>query len=250
MSFATWIGLGLVFLVAMLMVAFRVALQARPGRELRLIRPYHRLQRALGEAVEAGQRLHLTIGHGEMTGPRSAAGIIGLTAGERISRVAAVADRPPVVSAGTGPLGLLAQGTLRAAFHESQAAERFHLDLAQIAGLTPYAYAAGAMLISSEPHTATTVLLGSFGPEAALIADAAELQDELVVAGTDHVPTQAVLYAAAEEPLIGEEVFAAGAYLGSDPLHNASLQAQDVARWLIIGAILLGGLLKILGVGG
>lgn len=248
MSFATWIGLGLIFLIAMLMLAFRVALQARPGRELRLIRPYSRLQRALGEAVEAGQRLHLTIGHGEMTGLRSAAGIIGLSTVERIGRVAAVADRPPVVSAGTGPLGLLAQGTLQATFRESGVGDRFHMDLAQIGGLTPYAYAVGAMLISAEPHTAATVLLGSFGPEAALIADAAELHHELVIAGTDHVPAQAVLYAAAEEPLIGEEVFAAGAYLGADPLHNASLQAQDVARWLIIGAILLGGLLKILGV--
>jgi hypothetical protein len=81
-----------------------------------------------------------------------------------------------------------------------------------------------------------------------LIVDAGEAHGRLVVAGTDHVPTQAVLYAAAEEPLIGEEVFAAGAYLGADPFHNASLQAQDAIRWLLIGVMIVGGVLKLVGV--
>ncbi len=247
MSFATWLGLAIVFLLLALMIAFRVALRARPGHELRLIRPYWRLQRALSEAVESGQQIHITLGHGEMTGPRSAAGIIGLTAAERIGQMAAVADQTPVVSSGTGALGLLAQGILHATFAESGAASRYRPDLAPVVGLTPYAYAAGAMLIAAQPSTATTVMLGSLGPEAALIADAAEQNQQLVVAGTDHVPTQAVLYAAAEEPLIGEEIFAAGAYLGKDPLHNASLQAQDVLRWVLIGAMVLGGLLNLIG---
>ncbi len=248
MSLAGWIGLALVFLFMALLVAFRVALRARPGRELRLIPPYQRLSRSIGEAVEAGRRLHLTLGRGEMTGPRSAAGIVGLTAVDRVSRVAAVADRTPVTTAGTGTLGLLAQGTMHAAFAESRAEERFHPALAQVAGLTPYAYASGAMILADDPDNAATVLLGSFGPEAALIVDAGETHGRLVIAGTDHVPTQAVLYAAAEEPLIGEEVFAAGAYLGADPFHNASLQAQDAIRWLLIGVMVVGGVLKLLGV--
>jgi hypothetical protein len=48
--------------------------------------------------------------------------------------------------------------------------------------------------------------------------------------------------------LIGEELFAAGAYVGAGATHEASLQVQDILRWLVILAILGGALLKLAGV--
>jgi len=57
------------------------------------------------------------------------------------------------------------------------------------------------------------------------------------------------LYAAAQDPLIGEELFASGAYVGAGPSHEASLHVQDVLRWLVILAILVGALLRMVGVG-
>jgi hypothetical protein len=50
------------------------------------------------------------------------------------------------------------------------------------------------------------------------------------------------MYAAAHDPLIGEELFAGGAYLDVNPMHEASLHAQDVARWIIVGLIVLSAL--------
>jgi hypothetical protein len=44
--------------------------------------------------------------------------------------------------------------------------------------------------------------------------------------------------------LIGEELYAVGAYLKTGPIHIASLRAQDLLRWVIILAILLGSILK------
>ena len=51
----------------------------------------------------------------------------------------------------------------------------------------------------------------------------------------------------AQDPLIGEELFAAGAYVGAGASHEASLAVQDVLRWLFIIAILIGSLLKLVG---
>jgi hypothetical protein len=45
--------------------------------------------------------------------------------------------------------------------------------------------------------------------------------------------------------LIGEELFAAGAYVGAGAAHDASLTVQDILRWLVIVAILIGSLLKL-----
>ena len=62
------------------------------------------------------------------------------------------------------------------------------------------------------------------------------------------VQSQALLYTTADYPLIGEEVFAGGAYLGLGEMHEASLRTQDVIRFAIIGLILLGTILKTIGV--
>jgi hypothetical protein len=55
------------------------------------------------------------------------------------------------------------------------------------------------------------------------------------------------MFAAVQEPLIGEEFYAAGAYVQAGPMHSASLRTQDILRWLLIGVILAGAALKLAG---
>jgi len=47
----------------------------------------------------------------------------------------------------------------------------------------------------------------------------------------------------ADHTLVGEEVFAAGAYLSHWPAHLASLVLEDFVRLLIVGVILAGVIL-------
>ena len=115
-------------------------------------------------------------------------------------------------------------------------------------GLTPFSYAAGAIPVIRDENISTNVLIGNFGVEAALLADAAERANTFTLAASDNLTAQAVLFASAQEPLIGEELFAAGAYVDAGPLHAASLTAQDILRWLIIIVILVGALLKLAGI--
>jgi len=89
----------------------------------------------------------------------------------------------------------------------------------------------------------TNVLIGNFGVEVGLLAEAAERQNAVVIAASDNLPAQAVLYSTSPDPIIAEELFAAGAYVQAGRMHNASLLTQDVLRWLIIGTILVGAIL-------
>ena len=41
------------------------------------------------------------------------------------------------------------------------------------------------------------------------------------------------------EVYVGEELFAAPAYAGKDPSYRASLQVQDILRWIVIIALLV-----------
>ena len=103
------------------------------------------------------------------------------------------------------------------------------------------------MHISRNEKVSTTVMLGHFGPEAALIADASDRESLTLIGASDNLSGQAVLFANTQDALIGEELFAAGAYLGAGAAHTASLTVQDVLRWLVIAALLGGAAIKLLG---
>jgi hypothetical protein len=92
------------------------------------------------------------------------------------------------------------------------------------------------------------VLIGHFGVEGALLAEAAERENTFLIGSSDALPAQAALFATAQEALIGEELFAASAYLGASGSHSNSLTVQDVLRWIIILALLVGSGLKLFGI--
>jgi hypothetical protein len=92
------------------------------------------------------------------------------------------------------------------------------------------------------------VVIGDFGAEAALLVEAADREDTHLIAASDNLSAQSILYASAQDPLIGEDLFASGAYMGAGISHEASLQVQDVLRWLVIVAIVGGALLKLVGI--
>jgi hypothetical protein len=145
---------------------------------------------------------------------------------------------------------ILAQDTLRAAYDQAGARERFRATSARMLGPTPFAYAAALPGMLATENVSVHILNGSFGVEGALAAEFGRQAHAYVLAGSDDVPAQALMYAVADEPLIGEELFAAGAYLNLGPMHIASLRVQDIARTILIGAILAGTALRTLGLWG
>lgn len=241
-------GLVFVLVFLLLILAFVLIRRRGSGLTLREIPAFNRLGRVFGLSVEAGKRLHVSLGWGGLLGIPAGAAFIGLSVLERIARFASVSDRPPLATSGDGSLAILSQDALQAAHREIGAEGQFDASSGQLTGLTPFAYAAGTLPVISNEQTAAHILAGHFGSEVALIADAAERSHNLTLAGSDSLPAQAILFAAAQEPLIGEELYAAGAYVNAGPLHTASLHAQDVFRWLLVLGILIGVILKLAGV--
>ena len=240
--------IGLVFVIVFfgLMLTLAILSRTRPVRQFREIQAFTRLRHAVGLAVEAGNRLHLSIGRGNLTGPQSAVAFVGLTVLDRIARSTMVSDRPPVVTSGEGAISVLSQDSLRGASRAIGA--EFDPLRGRLTGLTPFSYVAGTLPVIYDEDVGANLFIGSFGSELALMNEAGERAGSLTLAGTDNLSGQAVLYATAEEPLIGEETYASGAYLGAGAMHIASLRAQDISRWVIISLILLGALLKLIGV--
>ena len=247
MNLTSLFGLIFVLIFLGLIIGFTVMGRRIKALRLRDIPAFTRLSRAIGLAVEDGTRLHLTIGSGSVTGPESASAFVGLSMLRQVTRITSDSDMPPVATAGDAALSILARDTLESAHLEIEAEDRFDPGSAILTGVTPFSYAAGAIPLLRDENVSSNVLAGSFASEAALITEASDRGSSFSLGGTENISGQSVLYATAQETLIGEELFAGGAYLGAGPVHNASLHAQDVIRLVIIVMILLGALASLVG---
>jgi hypothetical protein len=244
-----WLGLvgfGVIFLTAALMVGFTV-LRHGPAPAFREIPAFARLRNAIGRVVEDGTRLHVSLGRGAMATPQSASALAGLTLLGRLAELTSAGDQPPIATSGDAALAMLSQDVLQTG---SQASSQGAYDptAGRLTGLTPFSYAAGAIPAIRDENISTNVLIGNFGVESVLLTEAAERARTFTLAASDNLTAQAVLYVYAQEPLIGEELYASGAYVDIGRMHVASLTTQDILRWLIIIVILVGALLKLVGV--
>jgi hypothetical protein len=215
---------------------------------LREIPAFARFRRAIGLAVEDGSRVHFSIGRGGVIMPWSASALAALAMLRRVAELTAVSDAPPIVTSGESSLAILSQDTLKSSYQAAGASERFEAQTGRLTGMTPFSYAAGTIPVMRDENVSANVLAGNYGIEVALMADTAERDKSFTLLASDNLPAQAVLYATGPDPLIGEELYAMGAYVQAGAAHTASLRVQDILRWAVIIGILVGIILKLAGI--
>jgi len=244
--FLSAIAIGLVLVAAVLLFIFSLPSLRSSPRNLRPIPAVQRLRRAIGLAVEEGKGLHVSLGKASLLEPPAAATLIGLATLERITQSSMISDRPPIATSGDPAVSILSQDTMRDIYRAGNVVESFDPAQASLTGASPVAYIAGALPVGADENVAAHILVGSFGPEVGLLADQADTVGSFTIGGSESLPAQAVLYATAQQPLLGEEVFALPAYLQASSYHQASLQVQDWLRWGIIVVLVAGTLLSVI----
>jgi hypothetical protein len=238
----------LVILAGSAFLLFIITLWKRTSpAHLREIPALTRLYRTLGLSMEDGTRLHISLGRGSLLDAHGGSALAGLAMLRHIAERTSVSDQPSVASAGDPALGLLAQDTLQAGYQAAGVEELYVPTTGRVTGLSPFGFAAGAMNISQNENVSANIMIGHFGSEAALLAEASDRESVVMIGASDDLTGQAVLFANTQDALIGEELFAAGAYLGAGVSHVASLTVQDILRWLVIITLLGGTAAKFLG---
>jgi hypothetical protein len=242
--------LGLIFILVCLgiILFYFFSSKQRAKINLRTIQAFKHFRREVDLAVEAGKRLHISLGRGSINDLQGGSAFLGLTILDRCARDASNSDRPPVTTSGDGLVTILSQDTLQSTYRSLMAEQRYDPTNARMTGLTPMAYAAGTIPAIHDEHVSANFFAGHFGAEVALMTEAGERSRSLTIAGSDSLPAQSVLYATSDEPMLGEELYAAGAYLGAGAAHTASIGMQDVLRWVLVAAIVVGAILKLLGI--
>ena len=102
----------------------------------------------------------------------------------------------------------------------------------------PYAMVVSGIMVREKP--AANFFMGAFAAESLILAEAGAATGAIQIAGTSAEHQIPFFIVACDYTLIGEELFAASAYLGREPLLLGCLKGQDYAKLLIIAALLVG----------
>ena len=249
MNWSDWsLTIALILVAGSAILLLVIAILRRKSTPVfREIPAFSRLRKAIGLAVEDGSCLHVSLGRGSLATTQGAAGLAGLSTLRRLADLTSTSDLTPIATSGDSSLMILSQDVLQASYKEATGGGHFDATSARLTGLTPFSYASGTMPALRDDHVSANILLGNFGVEAGLLTDATEREQSFILAASDYLPAQAVLYASAQEPLIGEELFAVSEYVNHSSMHAASLIVQDILRWVLIISILLGAILKLAG---
>lgn len=236
---------GAIILLLIFVVAiYFFTLRARSGwiPTLRRIPAFDMLKALPGRAIESGRDLHLSIGVGGLVNETTSDSLAGLAVLNYLAEHAAVTGISPTISMADPMVMLFAQNALRAAHAaEAERAEESYRNIRWIAP-QPAAYAAGVMGMLNIDQFEANVMVGSFGDEYLLMGETAAQKGMAHIGGASNPNTLPFVYASAQESLLGEEIYAAGAYLQKRPGHLGSLLAQDTMRWLIF-LLILGGII-------
>jgi len=102
---------------------------------------------------------------------------------------------------------------------------------------------AAVLGIFQRERVAATFLFGNYYHESVIFAEAGNVVGALQISGTANTHQLPFFVACCDYTLIGEEIFAAGAYLSRNPAQVGSLVAQEAAKFFAVAIILIGALM-------
>jgi hypothetical protein len=255
----------LIFVLGLLLLTPRI----RRGQSVRL-RPlpgFTAAREAIARAAEQGRTTHLSAGPGTPGNNTSgsAESLAGLYVTGRLAQRCAASGTPLLATTGGALAFPLAENAVRAGFAEvgrltevpvvgaaSTASAPVTLEgraqgVRMLAHRDSMAYAAAVGDLTEREGVSNAVLVGAWGPEYLLVNEAQARTGIHAVAGATAPQALAPMFLGADHTLIGEEIYASGAYLDTNPAHQASLLTEDMVRWLVIVLILGGALLAMAG---
>jgi len=229
------------FLIALLIggaIIFYIE-AARRGKKLfvRKIAGLEALDEAIGRATEMGRSILYIPGIQDMDDVQTLAGITILS---HVSRVVADYDTKILMPVSRSLVMTAARETIKASYMAAGRPDAYSDLMVNYITDEQFGYVAAVDGIMVREKPATCFYMGAFFAESLIMAETGNAIGAIQIAGTA-MPAQLPFFVAAcDFTLIGEELFAASAYLSGDPKQLGSLVGQDVGKVVAIVAIVSG----------
>jgi len=153
----------------------------------------------------------------------------------------------PLIVPNTDPIVYtVAREIVKESYTSAGRPDAFNQDIVFFVTDQQFAYAAAVDGIMMRERPATNFLIGMFFAESLILAETGAATGAVQIAGTDAVAQLPFFITACDYTLIGEELYAASAYLSREPLLLGAIKAQDYSKAIIVGLILIGTLLALL----
>lgn len=219
-------------------IVFFIA-RARRGHpvKVRRIAGLEAIEEAVGRATEMGRSCLFIPGIMDLNEIQTMAGLNILS---HVAKVAAEYDAKVEVPTARSLVMTAARETVQAAFLAAGRPDSYTEDLIYYVTDEQFGYVAylTGKMVREKP--AACFYLGAFYAESLMLAETGNSISAIQIAGTAEPAQLPFFVAACDYTLIGEEFFAASAYLSGDPDQLGSLQGQDVGK-IIVGSLVIWG---------
>lgn len=216
-----------------------------PNIFLRRIPGLDAVEEAVGRATEMGRPVLYLTGSGDLGGggdPSSLATIAAtVILGEVAKRVATygaelkVPHRASIVMA-------ICQEMVKEAYFAAGRPDAYKEDINFFITGDQFAYTAAVDGIMLREQPAANFFLGYYYAESLLLAETGAATGAIQIAGTDAEHQLPFFITACDYTLIGEELYAASAYLSREPVLVGTLRGQDIGKGFLLAVMILGTL--------
>ncbi len=216
---------------------------------LRRIPGIDAIEEAIGRAAETDRPILYLTGSGELTGRGDASNMSTIAATVLLGEVAkrsavsgtaiTVPHRSPIVMA-------IAQDMVKDAYRAAGRPDAYSDESNFFIAADQFAYTAAVDGIMLRERPAANFFIGYYYAESLLLAETGAATGAMQIAGTDAEHQLPFFVATCDYTLIGEELYAASAYLSRDPALVGTLRGQDLGKGFLLVGLLMGtGLLTL-----
>lgn len=225
---------------------FIIHARKNPNIFLRKISGLDAVDEALGRATEMGRPVLFV--HG-LTGMGSISTMASVNILSRIAyRIAEYDAELKVVN--NDPIVLsVSQEVVKEAYLEAGRPDAYNQDNVVMVASEQFPYVAAVGGIMTRERPAANFFMGYFYAESLILAETGASTGAIQIAGTDSYTQLPFFITTCDYTLMGEELYAASAYLSREPMLLGSLRAQDLGKAAIIVILFFGTVLSSFGIG-
>ncbi|MBW6513303.1 MAG: hypothetical protein K0B87_00895 [Candidatus Syntrophosphaera sp.] len=227
-----------------LMVVYALTVARRKDLYIRPIAGLEELDNAVGRATEMGRPVMFVPGWGTLGEPCTISAMMILN---QIAKKTAAYDIrliSPHVDYFVVPL---AQEMVQSAYNEMGRPDAYNNNDIFFVSDTQFAFCAAVNGITVRDRVATIFYMGYFYAEALLMTETGNQSGAIQIAASDAITQIPFFITTCDYTLIGEEFYAASAYLSRNIELVSMLKAQDYFKILIVISVLVGTVLSTLG---
>jgi hypothetical protein len=232
---------GLIFFVILATAILYISESAKKrDYHLKKLPAYDALSEAVGRAAELGRPVLCHCGQRDLNHPEAAATLAALSILSYVAKLCAELGVRIIVPTMMQTVYPLQVQRVRDAYAAAGHSDAF--DETDIRFLSPHhqAYAAGVIAIMEREKVAANIMVGQWSGITLVIAENSSRLGCFSVGGTDQSSNIPFFIPTMDYVIIGEEMFALGAYIEKSPQDVGGIVAKDLMKLISIVVIIAG----------